>query len=193
MLDCLKFKESNMPLTKAEQDKAIVAKLRLGFTPIEIKEMCEKTEGLTDYALSRIYLQSRNYKAVKATADIVPELDKIPIEVIQHVVDEAKTHTMINSPDEAKGAMLGALDAIIDGKKGLEVLNQDYQVTISNALSVFNTHLANPDLPLKDVKLIMDTISKSHMDIFSSTTNIHIGDNNTDNKKLSVFQNTMRS
>ena len=182
-----------MALTKDEQEKAIVAKLRLGFKPTEIKEMCEKTEGLTDIPLSRIYNISRDYKAVKATSEIVPELDQIPLEVIQHVVDEAKHTTMTNSPDEAKGAMLGALDKIIDSKKGLENLNLAYQDTIVLALRVMNGHLANPDLPLKDVKMIVDTVSKSHMDIFSSTTNIHIGDNNSDNKKLSVFQNTMRS
>jgi len=97
------------------------------------------------------------------------------------------------SESPTKGVVLAELDDVLDGKKGLEKLNLAFQDTVTQALRVFNRHLADDTLPLKDVKMIMDTVAKAHTDIFSSTTNIHIGDNNSDNKKLSVFQNTMRN
>ncbi len=180
-----------MPLTKKEKEKAIVAQLRLGKKPIEIKESCEVTDGLEDIALSYIYKLNREYNN-NLEKDIVPELSDLPLDVVSEVVRETKTRVMLSDSKE-KGDLIGALSNVIDAKKGLEYLNRDFQATFTNALEVFDRHLSDPDLPLKDAQMIMNTVAKAHMDIFSSTTNIHIGDNNTDNKKQSIFQSEMRS
>lgn len=182
-----------MSLTKDERDRAVVAKLKLGFTAVEIKEMCDSTLGLEDFKLSRIYTLKRELTHSKED-ELAKDFASVPAEVIEHVVEEARSRVIMDeSGGIDKKSALQALTGVIDSKAGLQRLEADFQDTASEALRVFNRHLLDPDLPLKDVKMIMDTIAKAHMDIFSSTTNIHIGDNNSNEQKLSVFQNTMRN
>ncbi len=181
-----------MSLTKDERDKAVVAKLKLGFTATEVKEMCDSTLGLEGFNLSRIYTLKRELSKSKED-ELAKDFAALPAEVVQHVVEEAQGHVIMDTTgDISKKKALQALEGVLDSKAGLERLEANFQDTASEALRVFNRHLLDPDLPLKDVKMIMDTIAKAHMDIFSSTTNIHIGDNNK-NEQLSVFQNTMRN
>ena len=181
-----------MSLTKDERDRAVVAKLSLGFSAIEVKEMCDTTLGLEDFKLSRIYTLSRELNNSKDDT-IATDFAALPVEVVQHVVDEGKATILGTQSDINKQQALASLDNIVKSKKGLELLNDDFQEAASEALRVFKSHLADPELPLKDAVLLLNTIASAHKEIFSSTTNIHIGDNNKSEQKLSVFQNTMRS
>ena len=180
-----------MALVKTDRDKAVCVLLREQIPASQVKEHCERTKGLEDFKLSRIYQLKRDIEANQLD-ETVTDLANLPLEVVTQVVEEAQ-QKIIMSESPTKGVVLAELDDVLDGKKGLEKLNLAFQDTVTQALRVFNRHLADEALPLKDVKMIMDTVAKAHTDIFSSTTNIHIGDNNNDNKKLSVFQNTMRN
>ena len=180
-----------MALVKTDRDKAVCVLLREKIPASQVKAHCERTKGLEDFKMSRIYALKRDIEA-NFLDETVTDLANLPLEVVTQVVEEAQ-QKIIMSESPTKGVVLAELDDVLDGKKGLEKLNLAFQDTVTQALRVFNRHLADEALPLKDVKMIMDTVAKAHTDIFSSTTNIHIGDNNNDNKKLSVFQNTMRN
>ena len=184
-------KDNDMALVKTDRDKAVCVLLREKIPASEVKEHCERTQGLENFKLSRIYQLKRDIEANQLD-ETVTDLANLPLEVVTQVVEEAQQKIII-SDSPTKGVVLAELDDVLDGKKGLEKLNLAFQDTVTQALRVFNRHLADDALPLKDVKMIMDTVAKAHTDIFSSTTNIHIGDNNSDNKQLSVFQNTMRN
>lgn len=178
-------------LTKTDRDRAVIALLNTGMKPDEIKTHCESTNGLEDYAMSRIYTMQREWKATQLDRTI-EDITELPVTVVEKVVEQAK-HDVMTSASQSKGVVLEELDGLLTGKKGLEKLNGAFQDTVTQALLVANRHLSDPELPLKDWKMVMDTVAKAHTDIFNSTTNVHIGDNNTDNKKQSIFQNNMRA
>ena len=115
---------------------------------------------------------------------LVDDLHKIPQETIAHVVTEAKK----DLPEQS--TMSEQMDALVVGADGLKKLDMSFQTTITNVLRRFDMLLLDKELPLKDIVVISNTAASAYEKVFTSGTNIHIGDNNSQsNTQLSVFKN----
>ena len=160
---------------------AIKAKLRLGSTPKEVSE--QFNVGIqTVYAINKTLGDTKEEEMVK-------DLHDLPVEVIAHVIDEAKKDLPMPTPGEP-APMIEAFDALSAGADGLKKLDMSFQTTMTGVLKRFDIMLMDNDLPLKDVKLIADTTASAYEKIFSSGTNIHIGDNNShSSQNLTIFKN----
>ena len=164
-----------------ETKLAIQAKLRLGSTPKEVAEQF-------DVGIQTVYGINKLLGDVKEE-EMVQDLHDLPVEVIAHVIDEAKKELPMPTPGEP-APMIEAFDALSAGADGLKKLDMSFQTTMTNVLNRFNLMLMEKDLPLKDVKLIADTTASAYEKIFSSGTNIHIGDNNShSSQNLTIFKN----
>jgi len=159
--------------TQGKKD-VIKAKLRLGIKPKDIAEQL----GIT---VSKVYDVNNQLKK-EMELEPVQELVDVPMDVVKHMVDTAK--------EIAPAPMNTALDAITTGIDGLKLLDNKFQVTIGKVLNRFDKLIDDENTPLKDLKMMIDTAANAHEKIFSSGTNIHIGDNNShSSQKLTVFQN----
>ena len=166
--------------TQGKKD-VIKAKLRLGIKPKDIATQL----GIT---VSKVY-DVNNQLRKDMELEPVQELVDIPKDVIQHVVEEAKKVLPLSTPSQ-ESPMNVALDALVTGIDGLKLLDNKFQVTIGKVLTRFDSLIDDETTPLKDLKLMIDTAANAHEKIFSSGTNIHIGDNNShSSQKLTVFQN----
>ena len=164
-----------MALSKAEQRKAIKAELRMGAKP---KELAEKYE----VSVATVYAIRKEIDA-EIEDESINQLKDIPTEVIHQVVEESKT----KAPQ-----LTNVLTAIEVGADGLKKLDAKFQETTAKALARFDEYLLDPETPLKDIKLIIDTTANAYEKVFNSGTNIHIGDNNNvSNQKLTIFKNKM--
>ena len=159
---------------------AIKAKLRLGSTPQEVSAQF-------DVALPTVYAINKMVKK-EMESDTVQELHELPQEVISHIVEESKQMLPLPTP-EGSNKMAETLEAISVGASGLKILDMSFQITMTNVLSRFDEALQNKDMPLKEVKLISDTVASAYEKVFSSGTNIHIGDNNDNSQRLTMFKN----
>ena len=158
-----------------ETKLAIKAKLRLGATPKEVSAQFDV--GIqTIYGLSSIV-------RTEMEEDTLHKLHSIPEEVIAHVVEEAK------SIEDVPVNVVEAFDAIAAGADGLKKLDASFQATMTGVLKRFDMMLMDQSLPLKDVKIIADTTASAYEKIFTSGTNIHIGDNNNSSQQLTIFKN----
>ncbi len=166
---------------------AIQAQLRLGAKPKDVAEQF-------DVKLPTVYKISQDLKN-EEESEIVQELNEIPTEIIAHVIEESKKVLPMPTPSgktsrvpEAAG-MAGAMEALAVGAEGLKLLDNKFQSTIGLVLSRFDKIAKDGSTTLKDLKLIIDTASNAHEKIFSSGTNIHIGDKNShSSQQLTVFQ-----
>ena len=159
--------------TQGKKD-VIKAKLRLGIKPKDIAEQL----GIT---VSKVYDVNNQLKK-EMELEPVQELVDVPMDVVKHMVETAK--------EIAPAPMNTALDAITTGINGLKLLDNKFQTTIGKVLNRFDKLIDDENTPLKDLKMMIDTAANAHEKIFSSGTNIHIGDNNShSSQKLTVFQN----
>jgi len=164
-----------------ETKLAIQAKLRLGSTPKEVADQF-------DVGVQTVYGINQKLK-LEAEEDIVHDLHELPTEVIAHVVEEAKEKLPMPTPGQPS-PMIEAFDAVVTGADGLKKLDMSFQTTMTNVLKRFDLMLLDNELPLKDIKLISDTAASAYEKIFSSGTNIHIGDNNShSSQNLTIFKN----
>ena len=157
---------------------AIQAKLRLGSTPKDIAEQFNVN-------VQTVYGISQKLKDI-AEDELVQELHTLPTETIAHIVEESKKE--LPMPGEPS-PMIEAFDAVVAGADGLKRLDASFQTTMTGVLKRFDIMLMEQDLPLKDVKIIADTTASAYEKIFSSGTNIHIGDNNNSSQQLTIFKN----
>jgi len=170
-----------MAIDAQGKNEVIKAKLRLGIKPKDIAEQL-------DIKVSKVY-DVNNILRKEMELEPMQELVDVPMDVVKHVVEEAKKDLPMPTPG-SPSPMMGALDAITTGIDGLKLLDGKFQTTIGLVLGRFDEILSDKTTPLKDLKLIIDTAANAHEKIFSSGTNIHIGDNNShSSQKLTVFQN----
>ena len=154
---------------------AIQAKLRLGITPKEVSEQL-------DIKLSTVYAIHQKMRAAKAN-EVVDDLNNIPLETLTHIVEEAK----VMAPRQAE-----ELDEVVSGIEGLKKLDRAFQTTLTGVLSRFDEMLLDKELPLKDIVTIANTTASAYEKVFTSGTNIHIGDNNShSSNQLTIFKNKM--
>ena len=167
-----------------EIKSAIKAELRLGKTPKELEEKYECN-------ISAIYSLNRQVKA-EAEDEVVQELLEVPIEVLTHVVKEAKKDLPLPTPTRS-GAIDVAdqLDAVVVGIDGLKKLDGKFQSTMTKVLQRFDEVLEKKDLRIQDIKMVSDTVADAYSKVFASGTNIHIGDNNVSSQRLTVFKTKM--
>ena len=93
-----------------ETKLAIQAKLRLGSTPKEVAEQFDV--GIqTVYGINKLLGDVRE-------EEMVQDLHDLPVEVIAHVIDEAKKDLPMPTPGEPS-PMMEAFDAISAGADGL--------------------------------------------------------------------------
>jgi len=150
---------------------AIQAKLKLG---VDIKEISEHF----GVSVPTIYTIKQKMKD-----ETVEELLTIKPEIVAHVVKEAKEAT-------TKTVVKEAFEAVEVGLDGLKRLDGSFQKTMTNVLKRFDMLLMDQETPLKDLVLISTTAASAYEKIFSSGTNIHIGDNNSQSsQQLTVFKN----
>ena len=170
-----------MALDASGKREVIKAKLRLGVKPKDIAKHLGVDVGT-------VYNVSNKLKE-EMKAEPVQQLVDVPMDVVQHVVEEAKKVLPMPTPG-SPSPMVETLDALTTGIDGLKLLDGKFQTTVGKVLSRFDTLIDDKDTPLKDLKLMIDTAANAHEKIFSSGTNIHIGDNNShSSQKLTVFQN----
>jgi len=156
--------------------QAAEAKLRLGASVKDVAEQLN-IKVPTVYTIKQKLDKTKDEETIHA-------LHEIPTEIITHVVEEAKV--------DATPAVKKELELVVSGAEGLKKLDMAFQTTITKVLNSFNLILEDKNTPLKDLKMIIDTSASAHEKIFSSGTNIHIGDNNSQsNTQLSVFKNKM--
>jgi len=154
---------------------AIEAKLRLGITPKDISEQL-------DVKLPTVYAINQKLEKNKSN-ELVEDLHAIPQATIATVIEEAKK---TNTP----AVIVNEMEALAVGADGLKKLDMKFQTTVSKALKRFDEILDSKDVGLKDIKLIIDTTASAYEKVFSSGTNIHIGDNNTNSsQQLTIFKN----
>lgn len=160
---------------------AIQAKLRLGTPPKEVAE-------LFDVKLPTVYaINNKLNKDIEN--DSIGAVNDLPIELISHIVEEAKKELLL-LPPEQDSPMIEAFEAAVVGIEGLKKLDGAFQATMTNVLKRFDMLLLDQDTPLKDIIQITNTSASAYEKIFSSGTNIHIGDNNSQsNNQLTVFKN----
>jgi len=163
-----------------ETKLAIQARLRLGATPQDVSEEF-------DVKLPTVYAISKQVKK-EMQSDTVQDLHQLPTEVITHIVEESKKQMPMPTPS-GRNAMVEAMEAVSVGADGLKKLDMSFQTTMTNVLGRFDEALKNEELGLKDVKLISDTVASAYEKVFSSGTNIHIGDNNDNSQRLTMFKN----
>ena len=163
-----------------ETKAAIQAKLRIGSTPKDVSE-------LFGVGIQTVYLINQQMKK-GAPDELVQKLHELPTEAISHVVEEAKRELYMSTPSAADPT-IKAFEAVAAGADGLKKLDGAFQTTMMGVLRRFDLMLLEPELPLKDIKLISDTAAVAYEKIFSSGTNIHIGDNNSQSsQQLTVFK-----
>ncbi len=169
---------------KPDEKLAIKAELRLGKTPRELEEKYECN-------ISAIYSLNRQVKE-EVDNEVVQELLDVPTEVLTHVVKEAKKELPMPTPSGTGTIELAdQLDAVVVGIDGLKKLDGKFQATMSKVLQKFDQALEG-NLRLQDIKMVSDTVADAYAKVFSSGTNIHIGDNNNvSNQRLTVFKNKM--
>jgi len=161
--------------------QAIQAKLRLGMKPKEVSDQL-------GVKLPTVYAISQALK-IDMENEQVQELNTIPTEVIAHVVQEAKKDIPMPTPG-GSNALTEAFEAVSIGADGLKKLDMSFQATMTNVLKRFDLMLLDKELPLKDVVTIANTTASAYEKVFTSGTNIHIGDNNSQsNNQLTVFKN----
>ena len=151
---------------------AIKAKLTLGATAKEVADELE-------VPVSTVYIHKRK---LDAESTLNKDLTEIPTEVLQTVVNESKKELT------SKGASK-ELDAVMDAADGMKVLSRCYQKNLMVGLNRLGVILGDESTGIKDIVLCINTISKSHEQVFTSGTNIHIGDNNQSNQSLTIFKN----
>lgn len=157
-----------------ELKHAISAQLRLGKSPKEVSEHLEVN-------LSAVYILKRQLEAAR-DAEEVQELVTLPTELVSHIVQETKKVAGATTTEQ--------LDAVVTGLDGLKLLDRAFQTTIGKVLARFDAIADDEFTELKDLKLIIDTSANAHEKLFSSGTNIHIGDNNShSSQQLTVFKN----
>jgi len=153
---------------------AIQAKLRLGMKPKEVSDEL-------GVKLPTVYAISQALK-LEVENETIQELNTIPMDIIQHVVEEAK--------QDKSTAVSEAFEAVSVGVDGLKKLDMSFQSTMTNVLKRFDLLLLDKELPLKDIVTIANTTAAAYEKVFTSGTNIHIGDNNSQsNSQLTVFKN----
>ncbi len=153
---------------------AIKAKLRLGSSPQEVSE--QFNIGIqTIYHISKVVKQEMG-------EDVIHDLHSLSPETITHVVEEAKK-------DLPVPAMVESFDAVVAGASGLKKLDMSFQTTMTGVLSRFDELLKDKDMPLKDIIQISSATANAYEKIFTSGTNIHIGDNNNSSQQLTIFKN----
>ena len=163
-----------------ETKLAIKAKLRLGATPKEVSSQFDV--GIqTIYGLSTIVRKEMEEDTINA-------LHNIPSETVAHIVEEAKKDLPMGTPN-GPAPMVEAFDTVAAGANGLKKLDASFQTTMTGVLKRFDMMLMDQSLPLKDIKLIADTTASAYEKIFTSGTNIHIGDNNNSSQQLTIFKN----
>ena len=161
---------------------AIKAKLKLGMPPKEVAQTFDVNET-TVYAINR----QVNREEIP---DLVQKVQSVPVEVVAHVVEEAKIKAERSPTTKNQTAMIEGLDVVAQGLDGLKVLDRCYQTNITKGLNRLGLILDDRETPLKEIKICIDTMSNSYEKIFNSGTNIHIGDNNShSNQNLTVFKN----
>jgi len=153
---------------------AIKAKLRLGSSPQEVSE--QFNIGIqTIYHISKIVKKEMG-------EDVIHDLHSLSPETITHVVEEAKKDLPVPS-------MVESFDAVVAGASGLKKLDMSFQTTMTGVLSRFDELLKDKDMPLKDIIQISSATANAYEKIFTSGTNIHIGDNNNSSQQLTIFKN----
>ena len=153
---------------------AIKAKLRLGSSPQEVSE--QFNIGIqTIYHISKVVKQEMG-------EDVIHDLHSLSPETITHVVEEAKKDLPIP-------AMVESFDAVVAGASGLKKLDMSFQTTMTGVLGRFDELLKDKDMPLKDIIQISSATANAYEKIFTSGTNIHIGDNNNSSQQLTIFKN----
>lgn len=158
---------------------AIKAKLKLGSTPKEVAEEF-------DVGYQTVSMIARQLKE-EADNDNVNDLMSIPSEVVAHIVKEAKSVVLPTPSGQAP--MVEAFDKVVDGLDGLKKLDKAFHTTMTNILGRFDEMLVDKEMALKDIIQIANTTASAYEKVFSSGTNIHIGDNNSHStQKLSVFK-----
>lgn len=158
--------------------EVVKAKLRFGTKPKDIAEQVG-VDVQTVYTIKQKLDKEIAVEAVKEAATI-------PTELVTNLVEEAKKTLPLPTPS----GVSDSLDAVVSGLDGLKLLDKGFQTTIGKVLARFDAIADDEDTPLKDLKLIIDTSANAHEKIFSSGTNIHIGDNNSQsNNQLTVFKN----
>ena len=157
---------------KKELRLAVEAKLHIGLTPKEVAHA-------TGVKLPTVYAISQALKK-KEDDELVAELHTIPSPVIAEVITKAKEMEVSTA----------TMEAVAVGAEGLKKLDSAFQTTTINVLRRFDLLLLDEDLPLKDIVFIVNATASAYEKIFSSGTNIHIGDNNQhSNQQLTVFKN----
>ena len=153
---------------------AIKAKLRLGSSPQEVSK--QFNIGIqTIYHISKVVKQEME-------EDVIHDLHSLSPETITHVVEEAKKDLPIP-------AMVESFDAVVAGASGLKKLDMSFQTTMTGVLGRFDELLKDKDMPLKDIIQISSATANAYEKIFTSGTNIHIGDNNNSSQQLTIFKN----
>jgi len=159
---------------------AIKAKLRLGSSPQEVSE--QFNIGIqTIYHISKVVKQEMG-------EDVIHDLHSLSPETITHVVEEAKKDLPMPTPG-SPAPMVEAFDAVVAGASGLKKLDMSFQTTMTGVLSRFDELLRDKDMPLKDIIQISSATANAYEKIFTSGTNIHIGDNNNSSQQLTIFKN----
>jgi len=160
---------------------AIKAQLKLGGKPKDVAEQFS-TNVQNVYGLLKEVKRDQE-------AEVITDLQAIPEEVVAHIVEEAKKELPIGTPSQT-APTIQAFDAVVDGLDGLKKLDKAFQTTMSNVLSRFDEMLKDKEMPLKEIIQVANTTASAYEKVFSSGTNIHIGDNNQhSNNQLTVFQN----
>ncbi len=155
---------------------AVEAKLRLGISPKDVAEQL-------NVKVPTVYTIKQKLEAGKED-ELVQELHAIPQNAITAVVEAVKEKAPTSK------AVITEMEAVADGADGLKKLSSKFQTTVSKALKRFDEILDDKDTPLKDIKLIIDTAATAYEKVFSSGTNIHIGDNNSNStQQLTIFKN----
>ena len=157
---------------------AIQAKLKLGVSPKNVAEQL-------DVKLSTVYVINQKMQVEKEN-DLVQNLHGTSTAAIATVVEEAKQAPATKQSQD----FVGEMQAVACGAEGLKKLDMSFQTTMTNVLKRFDLLLLDQNLPLKDVVTIANTTAIAYEKVFTSGTNIHIGDNNNNNsQQLTIFKN----
>ncbi len=160
---------------------AIQAKLKTGTPPKDVaKEL--------DVKLPTVYAIQQKMQKDKEN-ELVQELHSTPEVAIAAVVEKAKSEIPQNK-DALHASFVGEMEAVAIGADGLKKLDRSFQTTMTNVLRRFDALMQDDQLPLKDIVTIANTTANAYEKVFTSGTNIHIGDNNSQsNTQLTMFKN----
>lgn len=151
-----------------ETKLAIMGKLHAGVAPRALVE-----EFKVPYPTVLKFKHELKDATAQGQLHTLINVDEIIVESVAHQVAEELTAL---SPEEAK-EIKAAVGEVTEGAKGLNVLNTSLQTTALKVAGKLNEKVDERNLELKELNLVVDSLTKLQTAFFNKGTQVNIQNN----------------